>query len=97
MKNWNIFKHTFAALIIALGVNCLWDRITFREAASIGVIGGADGPTSIYISGKVLSAAGNIMLKILALAAYPGIIVFVVLILLFRPIKKLLNRLGSRE
>ena len=59
-----IFAAFFLAL--ALGVNSY-------EAASIGIIGGADGPTAILVSSKMLSASGGNSLGYqapIALAAY---------------------------
>ena len=58
----------FAAffLAIALGFNGY-------EAASIGIIGGADGPTAILVSSKMLNQSGGTSLNLLApiaLAAY---------------------------
>ena len=45
---------------------CLFG-FTMPEAASIGIIGGADGPTSIYVTTKL---ALNIYLGPIAVAAY---------------------------
>ena len=45
----------FATIIIA--TLCGYD---IKEAASIGIIGAADGPTSILVSGQLLSADNNI-------------------------------------
>ena len=59
-----IFAAFFLAL--ALGFNAY-------EAASIGIIGGADGPTAILVSSKMLSASGGDSLGYqapIALAAY---------------------------
>ncbi len=43
---------------------------TAAEAASIAIIGGADGPTAIYVSSKLLSGGGSISTGNIALAAY---------------------------
>ncbi len=43
---------------------------TGPEAASIAIIGGADGPTAIYVSSKLLSGGGAINTGTIALAAY---------------------------
>ena len=48
---------------MALGFNV-------QEAASIGIIGGADGPTSIYVSSRLLTSNSNIGVGTIALAAY---------------------------
>lgn len=42
----------FATLLGALGLSELgWIDFTLKEAAAIGIIGGADGPTAIYVAG----------------------------------------------
>ena len=43
---------------------------TGKEASSIAIIGGADGPTAIYVSSKLLSGGGAIDTGTIALAAY---------------------------
>lgn len=45
----------FAALLLAVGCNAIWPGIfTLKEAAAVGIIGAADGPTSIYV-GKLFA------------------------------------------
>ena len=57
----------FATLIGALGLTSLGVMdFSVREAAAIGIIGGADGPTAIYVAGKL---APN-LLGAIAVAAY---------------------------
>jgi len=57
----------FATLLGALGLTQLgWMDFTLREAAAIGIIGGADGPTAIYVAGQL---APNLLGPI-AVAAY---------------------------
>jgi len=57
----------FATLLGALGLTELgWMDFSLREAAAIGIIGGADGPTAIYVAGKL---APN-LLGAIAVAAY---------------------------
>ena len=44
----------FAALFMVVGCNYIWPdlfQFSIREAAAIGIIGAADGPTSIYVGG----------------------------------------------
>ncbi|MDR0947364.1 MAG: sodium ion-translocating decarboxylase subunit beta [Ruminococcus sp.] len=41
-----------------------------EEAGSIAIIGGADGPTAIYVSSKLLGAGASIDVGVIALAAY---------------------------
>ena len=83
----------FAAffLAIALGFNGF-------EAASIGIIGGADGPTAILVSSKMLAASGREtslgLLAPIALAAYSYMALVPVI---FPPILKLLTTKKERS
>jgi oxaloacetate decarboxylase beta subunit len=57
----------FATLLGALGLSSLGIMdFTLREAAAIGIIGGADGPTAIYVAGQLAPH----MLGAIAVAAY---------------------------
>ncbi|MDX2412034.1 MAG: sodium ion-translocating decarboxylase subunit beta [Woeseiaceae bacterium] len=57
----------FATLIGALGLTSLGVMdFSLREAAAIGIIGGADGPTAIYVAGKLAPD----LLGAIAVAAY---------------------------
>jgi oxaloacetate decarboxylase beta subunit len=57
----------FATLLGALAMTELgWMDFSLKEAAAIGIIGGADGPTAIYVAGKL---APN-LLGAIAVAAY---------------------------
>ena len=57
----------FATLLGALGLTELGIMdFTLREAAAIGIIGGADGPTAIYVAGKLAPD----LLGAIAVAAY---------------------------
>lgn len=57
----------FATLLGALGLSAIGVMdFSLREAAAIGIIGGADGPTAIYVAGKL---APN-LLGAIAVAAY---------------------------
>ena len=57
----------FATLLGALGMTELgWMDFSLREAAAIGIIGGADGPTAIYVAGRLAPD----LLGAIAVAAY---------------------------
>ncbi len=57
----------FATLLGALGLTAIgWMDFSVKEAAAIGIIGGADGPTAIYVAGQL---APN-LLGAIAVAAY---------------------------
>ncbi|ECE3968542.1 sodium ion-translocating decarboxylase subunit beta [Salmonella enterica] len=59
-----------APLVIFMGVGAMTDfgliSFTLPQAAAIGIIGGADGPTAIYLSGKLAPE----LLGAIAVAAY---------------------------
>ena len=78
---FGIFAAFFGAL--ALGM-------TPQEAASVGIIGGADGPTAIYLTTKL----ANHLLSVIALAAYS----YMALVPLIQPpIMRLLTTEKERE
>ncbi|WP_163558045.1 sodium ion-translocating decarboxylase subunit beta [Halomonas sp. NO4] len=57
----------FATLLGAVGLSAMgWMDFTLNQAAAIGIIGGADGPTSIYVS----SVLAPELLGAIAVAAY---------------------------
>ena len=75
----------FAAFIFALALG-----FTFKEAASIGIIGGADGPTAIYLTSKLAPH----LLGPIAVAAYS----YMALVPLIQPpIMKLLTTDAERK
>ncbi|MBT8087884.1 MAG: sodium ion-translocating decarboxylase subunit beta [Gammaproteobacteria bacterium] len=81
----------FATLLGALGMTSLgWMDFSLREAAAIGIIGGADGPTAIYVAGQL---APN-LLGAIAVAAYS----YMALVPLIQPpIMKLLTTAEERK
>jgi len=81
----------FATLIGALGLTELGIMdFTLREAAAIGIIGGADGPTAIYVAGKLAPQ----LLGAIAVAAYS----YMALVPLIQPpIMKLLTTESERK
>ncbi len=83
-----IFAAFFLALL--LGFNAF-------EAASIGIIGGADGPTAILVSSRMLSASGGDSLGLqapIALAAYSYMALVPVI---FPPIIRLFTTKKERQ
>jgi oxaloacetate decarboxylase beta subunit len=81
----------FATLLGALGLTELGLMdFTLREAAAIGIIGGADGPTAIYVAGKLAPH----LLGAIAVAAYS----YMALVPLIQPpIMKLLTTEAERK
>lgn len=58
----------FGALLLALVITAIWPEVgfTMKQAASIGIIGGADGPTSIFVTTRLAPE----LLGAIAVAAY---------------------------
>ncbi len=81
----------FATLLGALALTSLgWMDFSLREAAAIGIIGGADGPTAIYVAGKLAPH----LLGPIAVAAYS----YMALVPLIQPpIMKALTTQAERE
>ena len=81
----------FATLLGALGLTQLGLMdFSLREAAAIGIIGGADGPTAIYVAGKLAPD----LLGAIAVAAYS----YMALVPLIQPpIMKLLTTKAERQ
>jgi oxaloacetate decarboxylase beta subunit len=81
----------FATLIGALGLTSLGVMdFSLREAAAIGIIGGADGPTAIYVAGKLAPH----LLGAIAVAAYS----YMALVPLIQPpIMRALTTQAERE
>lgn len=84
MKTWSFKKHFLSCLILfsflyILGRNLLPDK---QYAFSVGVIGGADGPTTVFITEKLLN---YYLLE-------SGIIFFfIIALILYSPIRKLIK------
>ena len=59
----------FSAYLMAIGMNEIWPVLEFNDkaAAAISIIGGADGPTSIFLAGKL---GQTNLLGPIAVAAY---------------------------
>lgn len=87
-------KWTFSIHIIASFI--LWSLLQIfnmlfnihKQAASIGIIGGADGPTAIFISGKIIDWLFWINPYNLSL--------FAVLLFLFKPVKQLIEKKSQK-
>ena len=81
----------FATLLGALGLTSLgWADFSLKDAAAIAIIGGADGPTAIYVAGKLAPE----LLGAIAVAAYS----YMALVPMIQPpIMKLLTTESERR
>ncbi len=71
----------FIVAVVGLLLAAVGIQWKMKESASIGIIGGADGPTSIFIAGKV---SDGMALGTLAL----GVLLIVVGILIYKGLRK---------
>lgn len=55
LKSWNVKKHILLSIGVAVGAEVIFRFLPVKEAASIGIIGSADGPTAIYVSNGTLN------------------------------------------
>ena len=54
MNKKTIIAISVAGVAVVSALAILWSRVwNLKEAASIGIIGGADGPTAIFVAGKI--------------------------------------------
>lgn len=84
IKRWTFGKHVLACLVLGLFTNIVATFLPSRnQAVAIGIIGGADGPTAIFITGKLM----NMVLQ-------NGVLLLVIAItlLLYKPMKRLIER-----
>lgn len=69
-----------------LGIMKLSNIFSAKEAASIGIIGGSDGPTTIFLVGNPISTF-----------LIPILVLFAILLVFYKPIKKLIHRSMSDD
>ena len=51
-------KIGIVALVVGIIISIIGVNMKVKERASIGIIGGADGPTSVFIAGRMGSGLG---------------------------------------
>lgn len=84
INSWNFGIHFIFSLVLTFIVGiAVRFVITRHTAASIGIIGSADGPTTIFISNKV---AGIFLPSLIYVA------MFIVLLAIYIPIKTIVRR-----
>jgi len=60
-------NHVFLIIVVGCILGYMAYRMRIKEAASICIIGGADGPTAVYLSANALSTLTVIVCSILLL------------------------------
>lgn len=69
-------KGGFAIMGIGAMIALVSAAIKGREAASIGIIGGADGPTAIFVTGEAVGVVAGMALPIGVAILIAGIILW---------------------
>lgn len=69
-------KAGFAIMGIGAMIALVSAAIKGREAASIGIIGGADGPTAIFVTGEAVGVVAGMALPIGVAILIAGIILW---------------------
>ena len=92
MKKWNILYHTAASALFGTLIQLLSGLTNTRQAASIGVIGSADGPTAIFVAGKSTLLDNAPILQLLISVFRPGILGFILAMMLYIPVKRLIGK-----
>lgn len=82
--SWSLWKH----LILSVGIYLVYYifqtyYISKPDAASIGIIGGSDGPTSVYIAGKIGPYIKSVAISMILLIAS---------VVTYKPLKKKLEK-----
>lgn len=83
LKPWSFGKHMLLSILTVFIARYAIPPFPWRQAASIGIIGGADGPTSIFIASKVAPAYINYIVYAVLL---------ILMILLYKPIRSMMNK-----
>ena len=86
VTDWSFKKHVLFSLGITLAVALFRYFFSAKEAASIGIIGGSDGPTTIFLVGNPISTF-----------LIPILVLFAILLVFYKPIKKLIHRSMSDD
>lgn len=88
ISKWSFKKHIIFCLLVTVIVKIARLLMPLaRSSASIGIIGGADGPTAIFVSQKM---SGYMLLNMME------IILFVLLLLLYKPIKDVIEKYSTK-
>ena len=87
-KTWSLIKHIAASLLVSTAAFYVYKFVAplSSQTSSIGIIGGADGPTTIFLAGKILPALVHNFL-------FVG--VFILLMVLYSPIRNWLQLLAK--
>ncbi|WP_176461663.1 hypothetical protein [Anaeromicrobium sediminis] len=96
-KIWTFKKHFILSLLIGLFIGVFNKLFPGNEAASIGIIGGADGHTAIFVANSKEEVGGIMKLIILLTmeGIFNGIIGFIICLGLYKPVKAGMEKILS--
>lgn len=83
------FKKYILLDLLAVIITYIIDHILDNTASAVGVIGGADGPTAVFVARKVNE---SIMESFIDPGMYKYIIIFFILLLLYKPITFMIKK-----
>ena len=85
-NNWSFKKHVIFSLILSVSIEIIkYVFVNRNDAAAIGIIGGADGPTAIFLGNKMLS-------PLFLLTEFSIVLSFIILLVLYKPTKYLIEK-----
>jgi Na+-transporting methylmalonyl-CoA/oxaloacetate decarboxylase beta subunit len=91
MSRLNFPAYLLIAIFISVLFNILWQLTTLKSAASVAIIGGADGPTAIFLTSGGASG-GTLPLLALLPIILPGLCLLAFLIAIYPLYKKKISR-----
>ncbi|WFD08830.1 sodium ion-translocating decarboxylase subunit beta [Tepidibacter hydrothermalis] len=92
IKKYDLKIHTMISLCVCIFINVIRHMYSVREAYSVGIIGGADGPTAIYLCGSD-NVSHSLMTGILIINKFSFIPIFIILVLLYKPVKYIIEKI----
>ncbi len=80
MKKFSIITIIISALLIVLGIASplISALLIPKDAASIGIIGGADGPTAILLTSTLLSSVYGKLITLGVIALIVGVVLLII-------------------
>ena len=86
-NNWSFKKHMLFSLFFSFLIQIIkYIPVTTNNAASIGIIGGADGPTMIFLGSKTM------MPLLWIFSQFIMVPIFIILLALYKPTKYLVEK-----
>lgn len=90
MKKYNFRMYLILSLFMSICINVIRHIYSVEEAYSVGIIGGADGPTVIYGSDNI---SYLLMKFIIVINKFSFMPIFVILVLMYKPVKYIIEKI----